>query len=219
MPRSQPPARVTDRVIRAVRLAPCLVLVALTPVIVAAISGSTGSSQRLHDFAAVLLGNAALVTLAGSLALRPIAVMTGWTWHRLLARDLGLWTFALAVVDAAIVMMTSPSGPVGGLMGSAITLTGSLALLAMVPLAALSSRRLAQLVRLRFAHVQPLIYVVVALVLVHLLFSPEGPGEFAKGVLLLGPPLLYRLPPLERRLIARRHRRMSGRAIAMNYPT
>ncbi|MER7780422.1 hypothetical protein ABTZ21_36420 [Streptomyces sp. NPDC096191] len=51
-----------------------------------------------------------MLSLAVMFAITPVTVVNGWRWHQILARDLGLWTFALAELDLVLAATMSTGG-------------------------------------------------------------------------------------------------------------
>jgi hypothetical protein len=48
--------------------------------------------------------------LAVTIAITPVITVIGWRWHQILARDLGLRTFALAALDVVLAATMSTDG-------------------------------------------------------------------------------------------------------------
>ncbi|MFF3375140.1 hypothetical protein ACFYXF_19600 [Streptomyces sp. NPDC002680] len=74
-------------------------------------------------------------------AITPVTTVTGRRWHQIPARDLGLWTFALAALDLVLAATMSTDGWRAGVVGQAFLAAGTLATLLLVPLAITSKRR------------------------------------------------------------------------------
>jgi sulfoxide reductase heme-binding subunit YedZ len=185
----------------AARLAPLLVLVQLA------------RADDLATAAPVVLGVGALRALAASFAVTPLMTLFGWRWHVILRRDFGRWAFALALLDLAIAGLDTPGGVVAGLAGHAFLALGTLATLLLLPLAltsnAWSQRRLGRY----WKRLHLLVYPILAVLVVHLLLLPDGPGSTLQMTWLFGPSLLLRVPAVRRAVIARRRSLRAGGAM------
>ncbi|MFF8572541.1 hypothetical protein ACF07F_34585 [Streptomyces sp. NPDC015237] len=51
-----------------------------------------------------------MLSLAGTFTITPVTTDTGWRWQQILARDLGLWTFAHAERDPVPAATMSTAG-------------------------------------------------------------------------------------------------------------
>ncbi|MGW0576964.1 ferric reductase-like transmembrane domain-containing protein [Streptomyces sp. NPDC002920] len=122
------------------RLLPLIPVLLATVLPAAALTGDDGAVATLKQNAAGILGNAALLSLAVTFAITPVTTVTGWRWHQILARDLGLWTFALAALDLVLAATMSTDGWRAGVAGQAFLAAGTLATLLLVPLAIASNR-------------------------------------------------------------------------------
>jgi sulfoxide reductase heme-binding subunit YedZ len=151
------------------------------------------SAADLSRQANEALGTMALLTLAGTLAVGPLGTVTGWRWHLILGRDLGLWTFVLAMVDLIIAMITAPGDWLGGVAGTAFVAAGAAAALVMVPLAVTSNRYSMQMLGRFWKLLHRLVYAVLALVVVHLVLL-AGAQALIPIVVLFGPSLVLRVP-------------------------
>jgi len=72
------------------RLLPLIPVLLVTVLLAAALTGDDGAAATLKQNAAGILGNAPLLSLAVTFAVTPVTTVTGWRWHQILARDLGL---------------------------------------------------------------------------------------------------------------------------------
>ena len=177
------------------RLAPVIAIVALAADIASLARNEPGAAEALAHQANESLGTMALLTLAGTLAVRPLTTLTGWRWHLILGRDLGLWTFGLAMLDLLIAAMTSTSGWLTGIAGTAFVAAGSAAALVMVPLALTSNRWSMQLFGRYWKVLHRLTYAALALITLHLVLL-AGVAAVVPLAVLFGPSLVLRVPPV-----------------------
>jgi methionine sulfoxide reductase heme-binding subunit len=186
------------------RLLPVLPLLAIGFMLVTAFMGAEGAMANLTEESPILLGNAALFSLAMSFAVTPIITVTGWRWHQILRRDFGLWTFGFASLDLIIAATTSPTGWRSGVAGQAFLAAATTATLLLIPLTVTSNRWSMRRFGSDWKRLHNLVYVVLALIAVHLLLLPGGAQEFGLFVVLFGPSLVLRVPPVRRRVIQTR---------------
>jgi sulfoxide reductase heme-binding subunit YedZ len=203
--RSPSPPWLPKTAITIVRLAPVIAVLMLYPLVRDVLLDRPGAVATLHADSADLLGTASLLTLAGAFAVTPLRTLTGWRWHLILARDLGLWTAFLALGDLVIAATTAEDGWLAGTTGSAVPAAGTMAALLLVPLALTSNRMSMRLLGRDWKRLHRLVYPVIALVALHL-FLLEGVRGPAEVALLFGPLILLRLGPVRRRVARRRKR-------------
>ncbi|MGX1907382.1 hypothetical protein ACWIID_00735 [Streptomyces phaeochromogenes] len=96
----------------------------VTVLLAAVLTGDDGAVATLKQNAVGILGNAALLSLAVTFAITPVTTVTGWRWHQILARDLGLWAFALAALDLVLAATMSTDGWRAGVAGQAFLAAG-----------------------------------------------------------------------------------------------
>jgi len=187
-----------------IRLLPAVTLISIFPDVRAAWAGEPGAAEHLNEVAPVVLGIAALRTLAGSFAVTPLHTLFGWRWHLVLRRDLGRWAFAFALLDLVIAAADSDGDPIAAVGGHAFLALGTLATLLLLPLALTSNRWSMRRLGRYWKRLHLLVYVVLAIVVVHLLLLPDGPTSTVQMTWLFGPSLVLRIPALRRWIVARR---------------
>jgi sulfoxide reductase heme-binding subunit YedZ len=188
------------------RILPLIPLSMIMFLIGAALLGTDHGKETLEGVTPVLLGNAALYSLAVSFGVTTVSIVTGWRWHLILRRDFGLWAFTFAALDMSIALTTSASGWRAGIAGQAFLAAAALAVLLLIPLAVTSNRWSMRHFGKDWKRLHKLVYVVLALIAVHLLLLPSGPGEFGTFLILFGPSLLLRVPPVRRWAVRTRGR-------------
>jgi sulfoxide reductase heme-binding subunit YedZ len=188
-----------------IRAAPLIAVVLLYPLAQAVLIDRPGALEAFHDGSADILGTTALFTLFGSFAVTPLRTLTGWRWHLILARDLGVWTAALALTDVVISMSMAENGWLAGVAGNGVVAAGTLAALLLVPLALTSNRPAMRKLGRNWKRLHRLVYAVIAAVALHLYFL-EGVRGLVEIALLFGPLIVLRLGPVRRRLTRRRER-------------
>ena len=193
-----------------IRLLPAVSILVLAPSVAAFLAGDAGAAAALTQQANDTLGATAVFTLAGTLAVGPLGTITGWRWHLILGRDLGLWTFCLAILDLLIAAITSPSGWLDGIAGTAFVAAGSAAALVMVPLAVTSNRFSMQLLGRFWKVLHRLVYGTVALIAVHLVLLFGFHALIPLGVL-FGPSFVLRVPAVRRAVVRWRKGRNEAR--------
>jgi methionine sulfoxide reductase heme-binding subunit len=194
----------------AIRFVPVIAILLMYPLAQDALTGEPGALQAFHEDAADLLGTTALFTLLGSFAVTPLRTVTGWRWHLILARDLGLWTAALALADVVVSMATAEDGWLAGMTGNAVLASGTLAALLLVPLALTSNRFSMRKLGKDWKRLHRLVYMVIAAVALHLCML-EGVRGIVEIALFFGPLIVLRLGPV-RRWFTRRRKRRTGPA-------
>ena len=197
---SAPPRAWWKYAVRTARLLPIASILALAPAVAAYLGGEPGAAAALATDANDILGFTALLTLAATLAVGPVATLTGWRWHLILGRDLGLWTFCLAMLDLLIAVITSPTGWLDGIAGTAFVAAGAAATLVMVPLA-ITSNRLSMHVLGRYWKVlHKVVWVVAGLVVLHLVLL-VGLRALGPLAVLFGPSIVLRVPPVRQAIV------------------
>jgi sulfoxide reductase heme-binding subunit YedZ len=175
----------------------------------AALAGTPGAAAHLSEVAPVVLGIAALRTLAGSFAVTPLQTLFGWKWHLVLRRDLGRWAFAFAAIDLVIAAADTTGGAggpgaVNGVAGHLFLSLGTLATLLLVPLALTSNRWSMRRLGRYWKRLHLLVYAILAVIVVHLLLLPDGPSSTVQMSWLFGPSLVLRIPVVRRWIVRRR---------------
>jgi DMSO/TMAO reductase YedYZ heme-binding membrane subunit len=198
----------TGAVLAVARVAPATVLVSLVPLTLDALRGLPGAATELHDRLANVLGLATMLSLLASYAVTPLATVTGWRWHVILRRDFGLWACVFAFTD--LVAAAAADGVLAGTAGTLGLAAGTLATLLLVPLAVTSNRLSMRWLGRYWKQLHGLIYVIFALVVVHLCFvgSALTAAFFATMVALLATP---RHPRVARWFVARRGQKEGSR--------
>jgi methionine sulfoxide reductase heme-binding subunit len=166
--------------------------------------------------AADVLGMSALLFMFVSLTVTPLHTVTGWKWHRSLRRDYGLGMFAVALTDFVCAATVTGDQFQGGLVnriaGHTFLLAGTLSTFLLVPLALTASRRAQRWLGPHWKWLHRLIYVIWALVLLHLAFLFAFRTLFIDSLLVSAPLAVLRLPALRDRWVAARKAR-SHRAV------
>lgn len=195
------------------RIAPVVFPLSLVPEFAGVLLGRLDAVLTLHEAAVDALGTGALFALAASFSVTPIRTLTGWHWHLPLARDFGLWTFGLAATDLLIAAVAAEGGWLSGIAGKAFLAAGTLAVLLLVPMVVTSNRASMLALRRDWKRLHRLVYVVIALVGLHLLLL-ERPRALIAFVLLFGPPMLLRIGPVRRWVVHTRRRLTRRKPVA-----
>ncbi len=190
----------------------------MAPEIAAAVAGRPDATAHLSASAADVLGTSTFLLFALMLTITPLATITGWRWHIVLRRDLGIAMFAVAATDLVLAATTTgdtfPGGLPARIGGHTFLFAGTLSTALLVPLVLTANRRAQRLLGKHWRSIQRLTYVVWATVLVHLLLL-FGLRSLALDALLLSLPLVaLRLPASRRWWVtsrrSRRHRALRG---------
>lgn len=189
-----------------IRLLPLSAVAVVLPLVLNVLTGRPGAAAVLHERSADILGTAALFCLVGAFAVTPVRTVTGWGWHLILGRDLGLWTAAFAFADVGLAAGLAEGGWAAGLLGEATLVAGTAAALLLVPLALTSNRLSMRRLGRNWKRLHQLVYPVIAAVALHLYFL-EGVRGLIEAALLFGPLIALRLPPVRRRVAGWRKRR------------
>lgn len=125
------------------------------------------------------LGLMALRLLLASLAVTPIVRLTGWVPAMSLRRMLGLWAFAYAAIHLTFYMAMELDWSLGRLVDETVKrnfiLAGMVGFLALLPLAATSTRRaIKALGGRRWQMLHRLAYVAGIAACVHFIFRVKG---------------------------------------------
>ncbi|WP_462379459.1 protein-methionine-sulfoxide reductase heme-binding subunit MsrQ [Pseudomonas sp. Marseille-QA0892] len=129
------------------------------------------------------LGQWALALVLSSLCMTPLQQLTGWKWVAF-RRQLGLWSFAYALLHG-LAYLTFILGFDWLRLGEEIQrrpyiLVGLLAFVCLLALAATSNRRAMRALGRNWKRIHRLVYVAVALALLHMLWIVRSDvGEWA----------------------------------------
>lgn len=145
----------------------------MAPEVIAAVRGDADANAHLSASVADVLGNAGFIAFALMLAVSPLATITGWRWHVVLRRDLGIAMCAIAwtdlVIAAAVTGDEFQGGVVNRVAGHGFLLLGTLSTVLTVPLVLTANRRAQRSLGTHWKSVQRTTYVIWVLVLLHLL--------------------------------------------------
>jgi sulfoxide reductase heme-binding subunit YedZ len=192
--------------------------VLMAPEVASAVAGRPDAMEHLSLSVADVMGNAIFLTFMLMLAVTPMTTITGWRWHVVLRRDLGLAMFALAWTDLVLAAVATGDQFTGGVVnrvaGHSFLLVGMCATVLTLPLALTANRRSQRALGTYWKSVQRLTYLVWALILLHL-FLLFGPGSvFLHAVLASVALLVPRLPVVRDWWVSCRrsgaHRRFRG---------
>jgi len=176
--------------------------VVMTPEIVAAAQGRAGAAGNISTSVADVLGNAAFILFILMLAVTPVQTITGWKWHVVLRRDLGMGMFAVAAFDLVLAALFTGDTFHGGFFdrigGHTFLAAGTLAVLLLVPLALTSTQRAKRWLGRNWKWLHRLTYVVWAIILFHLALLFSLTSFFLDAVLVSVPLFVLRLPPVAR---------------------
>ena len=152
------------------------------------------------------LGQGALVLLLGSLAMTPLQKLTGWAGWIAFRRQLGLWSFAYAVIHICGYLYFLLGLDFGSftteLIDRPYIAVGAVAFLGLLALAITSTRWSMRKLGKRWKKLHRIIYPTLIVVLIHMLWvvrSDAGRWSLytAIAVILLS----IRLPAVQKRLV------------------
>jgi sulfoxide reductase heme-binding subunit YedZ len=175
--------------------------VLMGPELVSLLSGQPGAVGNVAESTADILGTSSFLLMVLMLAVTPVHTMTGWTWHLPLRRDYGVAMFVTAALDLILAALTTGDtfgGLLGRIGGRTFLTVGTLAVLLLIPLAVTTPRRAHRWLGSYWKRLHRLIYVIWALVLLHLLLLFGFGGIFIQAVVVSIPLVVLRLPPVRR---------------------
>lgn len=152
------------------------------------------------------LGQGALVLLLCALSMTPLQKLTGWAGWVALRRQLGLWSFAYAVLHLTaylyFILGLDFNGFTTELLDRPYIAVGAIALFGLLALAMTSTRWSMRKLGKRWKKLHRVIYPTLIIVLIHMLWvvrSDAGRWSLyaAIGVVLLA----MRLPAMQKRLV------------------
>ncbi len=195
-------SRATTVVLWLLRLLPVTPFVFMAPEIISALQGRPGAVANIGGSTADVFGTSSLLIFALMLTVTPIHTVTGWTWHIPLRRWYGIAMFLTATADLILAATTTgdtfSGGVLGRIGGHTFLVAGTLAVLLLVPLALTSFRRSHHWLGSYWRRLHRLVFVIWAIILIHLLFL-FGFSKFFLDALVLSAPLVaLRLPPVRR---------------------
>jgi methionine sulfoxide reductase heme-binding subunit len=163
-----------------------------------------------------ITGLAGLVFLVLSLACTPLSNLMGWRQLTLRRKALGLYGFLYAALHIAVFVAVDYGLNLTAILNEAAGkdyfITGGLAFLALLPLAATSFTYWMKKLGKNWKRLHRLVYIVTPLVVFHYIFVVKGditrlqgnlvrPLEYGLIVTVL---LVFRIPPVRRKVIAAR---------------
>ncbi|MSO79652.1 MAG: hypothetical protein EXQ79_08590 [Acidimicrobiia bacterium] len=175
--------------------------VLMGPEIISYLLGQPGAATDVAESTADVFGTCSLLLMALMLAVTPVHTMTGWVWHLPLRRDYDVCMFITAAVDLILAALTTGEefgGVLGRVGGRSFLMLGTLAVLLLIPLAVTSTRRAHRWLGSYWKKLHRLVYVIWAIVLLHLLLLFGFSGIFVQAVVVSAPLVLLRLPPVRR---------------------
>lgn len=154
------------------------------------------------------LGQGALVILLCALAMAPLQRLTSWSGWIAFRRQLGLWSFAYAVLHVAaylyFLLGLDFTGFTAELVERPYIAVGAIALLGLSALAATSNRWSIRRLGRRWKKLHRIVYPIVLIVLLHMLWVVRADaGRWALYATVAAVLLLARLPAVERKLAGR----------------
>ena len=173
------------------------------------IFGPAGALAFLDTSA--ILTDASHVLFTLMLACTPLTILFGWRWTQPLKKPLALFAFLYSAAHFIIFAAAfdfAILGTLAGATGNLMLLTGTLALLLMIPLAMTSNRWSMKRLGKWWKKLHWLTFAIAGLIMLHLLFLGQGIVTIPLYIILLG----VRIPPIRRAIIGWRTGRTPGRA-------
>ncbi|AHL76634.1 sulfite oxidase [Stutzerimonas stutzeri] len=160
------------------------------------------------------LGQGALVLLLCSLTMTPLQRLTHWSGWIAFRRQLGLWSFAYALLHLSAYLYFLLGLDFTGFMDELVErpyiAVGAIAWLGLSALAATSTRWSMRRLGKRWKKLHRLVYPIVLIVLLHMLWVVRADaGRWALYATVAAALLLARLPLVERELASRGKARQS----------
>jgi sulfoxide reductase heme-binding subunit YedZ len=172
------------------------------PELISALMGRPSAVANLSTSTADVFGTSSLLIFVMMLTVTPIHTLTGWTWHIPLRRTYGVGMFLTATADLILAAATTgdtfSGGVFGRIGGHTFLVAGTLAVLLLFPLALTSFRRSHRWLGSYWKRLHRLVFVIWAIILIHLLFLFGFRGFFLDAVALSVPLALLRVPPVRR---------------------
>jgi sulfoxide reductase heme-binding subunit YedZ len=176
--------------------------VLMTPEIVSGVRGRPGSVANLSASTAGVLGTSSFLVFALMLAVTPVRTMTGWRWHLVLRRDLGIGMFVVSALDLVQAALTTGDTGEGGLLtrvaGRSALLAGTFATILLVPLVVTANRRAQRRLGPYWRWLHRSTYVVWAAIVLHLFLLFGSGGPFVDAVIVSAPLVVLRIPAVRR---------------------
>jgi methionine sulfoxide reductase heme-binding subunit len=148
--------------------------VLMGPEVISAIQRRPDAISNISASTADVLGTSTFLIFVGMLAVTPVHTVTGWRWHIVLRRDLGIAMFFTAATDLTLAAIatgdTFPGTVLTRVGGHTFLLAGTLSTLLLVPLVATANRPAQHWLGRHWKSIQRLTYVVWGTVLLHLFF-------------------------------------------------
>lgn len=177
-------------------------LAVMVPECVSAIEGHPRATAHLAASSPAVLGMGALLLFVLMLSVTPLHTVTGWRWHVVLRRDLGVGAFVVAGLDLTFAALFSGHEFTGGFLnrvaGHAFLAAGTAAVALLIPLALTSTQRSKRWLGRNWKRLHRLTYGAWGLILLHLLLLFGFRGVFLDAAAVSAPLLVLRLPPVQR---------------------
>jgi methionine sulfoxide reductase heme-binding subunit len=184
------------------RVLPITPFVLMGPQLIAALQGRPGAVGNISASTADVFGTSSFLIFAIMLTITPVHTLTGWTWHIPLRRYYGVAMFLTATADLILAATTTgdtfSGGVLGRIGGRTFLVAGTLAVVLLVPLALTSFRRSHEWLGSYWRRLHRLVFVIWAVILIHLLFLFGFRGTFLDALVLSIPLAVLRLPPVRR---------------------
>lgn len=193
------------------------------PELISALLGRPHAAANISTSTADVLGTSSFLIFALMLTVTPIHTVSGCTWHIPLRRTFGVAMFFTATLDLLLAATTTgdtfSGGVLGRVGGHTFLVAGTLAVLLLFPLAITSFRRSHRWLGAYWKRLHRLVFVIWAIILVHLLFLFGFHRFFLDAFALSVPLAVLRLPPVRRWWSSarrqRRHRVLRGALVVL----
>jgi len=161
------------------------------------------SGEALSENVEALGENGALVAFAATLAITPIITVTGRRVRRL-RKWFGLLTFVYGSLDGIRFFVLRGFAAA---FSEPFLVLGVITLVLLIPLGLTSNRWSIRKLGSRWRSLHKLTYLAAAALLLHIALIPGEPTEIIVPLLLFGPSLVLRLPPVRDYFRSRRQAR------------
>jgi len=192
----------TNALLWALRSLTLVPFVLMAPEVASGLAGRPHALAHLSLSTADVLGTSSFLLFVMMLTVTPIHVVTGWTGHLPLRRDFGVAMFAVSTFDLVLAATTTGDTFHGGLLarvgGHTFLVVGTLSVVLLVPLALTANRRAQRWLGGYWKRLHRLVYVIWALILLHLLLLFGVSGVFVSAFVLSIPLAVLRIPSVRR---------------------